>query len=232
MRHHDRQFRKVDRDVVDQHRVAVLEAHAAAAAHARADPAVPGVEQHGQPRRLDDLVERVDPRIVRLELLQRRVQLEAARSGGDEPLRLRERPRPAHRVDARERDEDVRVRRRRGEHVVVRHRGPSGQPFVDGEEHARHAPLAIVRRDRVERERHAGRAEVAPRGGGRVVRLALLGVRVDVDVDRAQRVDVEGGRHRRSSSWQEGCLTELFEGATFRSSGFPTPAWRCVCAER
>ena len=89
MRQDDRQRREVDRDVVDGHRVAVLEAHAAAAGHARADAAVARVEEDRQAGFGKDLVERVRDPVVGEELLQRRVQLEPADDPGiDEPPRL------------------------------------------------------------------------------------------------------------------------------------------------
>ena len=80
---------------------------------------------------------------------------------------------------------------RRGEDLVVGNGRASGEPLVDGEHHASHVSFAIVRRDGVERERNVRHAEVPPGGGGGLGRLSLGGVRVDVDVDRRQGVDVE-----------------------------------------
>ena len=56
------QRREVDGDIVDVHRVRVLEPDPAAAGHARADAAVAGVEQRRQPGLGDHLVERVGQR--------------------------------------------------------------------------------------------------------------------------------------------------------------------------
>ena len=70
MREHDLELRKVGRDVVEAHRVRVLEPEPAAAAHAGADAAVAGVEERGQARFRDHLVERVDAPVVGEERLE------------------------------------------------------------------------------------------------------------------------------------------------------------------
>ncbi len=99
-----------------------------------------------------------------------------------------------------------------GQHVVVWHDGTSGEALVDGEQDARHRALAVVRREFVQRERDAGLAEVAARGAGH----RLAGVRcmsVDVDVDRRQGVDGEGGGAHGAHdppAGAKGCLTERF----------------------
>ena len=49
MREHDLQLREVGGDVVEAHRVGVLEAEAASARDPGADAAVAGVEERGQP---------------------------------------------------------------------------------------------------------------------------------------------------------------------------------------
>ena len=142
VRHDDRHLRKVHGDVVDRHRVAVLQADAAAAGHAGADAAVPGVEEHRQPaprRRL------------------RRAGRPCDRSGknccsGGCSFRPRTRPADdqAPRLARRRRrracgsmlangDRDVGVRRGEvGDHVV-RELRPARQPLVHREDHARHA---------------------------------------------------------------------------------------------
>ena len=51
-----------ERDVVDEHQVGVLLAHAASARHPRADPGRAGVEQRDQPRLGDHLIQRVQER--------------------------------------------------------------------------------------------------------------------------------------------------------------------------
>ena len=131
------------------------------------------------------------------------MQLEPARPGAYQARRFVQRRRAARRVDARERDEHVGVRGGRGEHVVVRYGRAPREPLVDGEHGARHVALAVVRRDAAELERDAGVAEVAARGAGRGVRFALGGVRVDVNVDRRQRVDVESATHRPVLVWRK-----------------------------
>jgi hypothetical protein len=186
---------EVDGDVVDRHRVAVLEAHAAAAAHPRADPAVPGVEQHGQPRLGEHLVERIGEPVVRHELLERRVQLEPAHAAPrEEPPGFVHRGLAARRVEAHEGERDVGVRGGEVEHGVVRHLGPSAQALVDREHHAGHPARAVVRGERVPVGVGVG-LEVLP---GRLVGRAAAfgGVQVDVDVDRREPRDVEPGRGR------------------------------------
>ncbi len=121
------------------------------------------------------------------------MQLEPACAGCDQPLRLVERGGSASRIDARERDQHVGMRGRGSEHVAVGDDRPSGEVLVDGEDHACHAALAIVRGDVVQRQWNAGLAEVAPGGAGDLGFAGVRSVSVNVDVERRQGVDVEGG---------------------------------------
>ncbi len=131
MRHDDRHVRKIHSDVIDEHRVAVLQPDAAAAGHTGADAAVPGVEQHGQFCFGEDFVERVRHPIVWRKRLQRRVQLEAANAAArDETLRLAHALGAARRVDAGKRDRDVGVLGGKRRHLVVRDHRPSRQLLV------------------------------------------------------------------------------------------------------
>ena len=106
----DRHVREIHRHVVDEHRVAVLQPDAAAARHPRADPAVSGVKEHGQPRFREDFVERIRDAVVGRKLLEGRMKFEAANAA-----RLHQLARLAHAVgaargiDAREGDRDVRM---------------------------------------------------------------------------------------------------------------------------
>ena len=88
--------------------------------HAGADAAVAGVEEDRQLRLGEDFVERVGEAVVGKELLERRMQLQAAHAAGrDEPPGVGHAPAPARRIDADERDRDVGVLGREGEDVSL-----------------------------------------------------------------------------------------------------------------
>jgi len=70
------------RHVVDVHRIRVLQSHAPATGHAGADTAVPGVKGHREPRLGKNFVERISNMVVGVELLERRMQLEAVDCSG------------------------------------------------------------------------------------------------------------------------------------------------------
>ena len=107
------------------------------------------MKQHRQPGFGEDLVERVGEAVVGEELLDRRVQLEAANAAaGNQPPRLGDRGRAAVRIDADERHRDVGVVARERQDVVVGEVRPAGQPFVDGEDDAAHLSRAVVLRQR------------------------------------------------------------------------------------
>src|SRR5829696_4149300 len=74
----DLELGEVGRHIVDVDRVRVLEPDAAAPGKTRADPAVAGVKEGGQPSLGDHLVEGVGSPVVGEERLQVRVELEAA----------------------------------------------------------------------------------------------------------------------------------------------------------
>ena len=139
----------------------------------RADSRVAGVEERRQPRLLDHLVERVERAVVREEGLDVGVELEPAHAVvADQASGLVDGVRPV-RVDARERDEDVCVRRRDLGDLLVPDRGTPGDGLgVDGEHDGRHVALAVVGGDVLDRRR-AALAEVllsrprATRGGAR-----------------------------------------------------------------
>ena len=191
VREHDLERREVDRDVVDVDRIRVLEADAAAAGQARADARLPGVEERGQPRLLDHLVERVGHAVVREEALDVGVELEAAHPVvGDQAPRLVDAAPALVRVDARERDEHVGVRvGDRGDLLVGHARLPRERLRVDREDDGHHLPLAVVdapaRRRRPRRlaaeVAHGGLAQVV--GEGVAAGLRHLDVRVEVDRD-------------------------------------------------
>ena len=136
----DPQLREVDGDVVDEHRVRVLQPDAAAAGYAGPDPGLSGVEQRGHAELLDGVVQRVGHPVVRRETLDARVELETAYAvAGHQPARLAHPGPSLVRVDARERDEHVWVRRAAlGDLLVADPRMPGGVLGVDGEDHRRH----------------------------------------------------------------------------------------------
>src|SRR5690606_1598581 len=96
----------------------------------------------------DHLVERVRHLVVREELLELRVELEALYAVMlDQPARLARRVLAA-RIDARERNHHVRMLGRELRDLLVRYRLHAARALaVDREHDARHAPLAVVRGD-------------------------------------------------------------------------------------
>ena len=150
MRHDDRHVREIDRHIVDRHRMAVLQPDAAAASHPGSDSAVSGVKEHRQARFREDLVERIRDAIVGEELLQRRMQLQAANAAaGDEPPRLAHRFGASCRIEADERHRDIGVPGGEFDDGVVGDLRPSGQLLVDGEDDAADLPRAVVLGERV-----------------------------------------------------------------------------------
>src|SRR5215468_1930999 len=111
MRHDNRQVRKIHRHVVDRHRMAILQAEATSAGHAAPDAAVTGVKNYRQFRLCKDFVERISKRITRGKLLHGRMELQSAyRSFRKKALRLPQTMRSTVRIDARERNGDIRIR--------------------------------------------------------------------------------------------------------------------------
>src|SRR4029078_6208209 len=99
-----------DRAVLDVHRVRVLQPDPPTTGEPRADARVPRVEQRGQAGLLDRLADGGERGGVGEEALDVGVELEAAHGGvADQPAHLADGVR-AVRVDAREGNEDVRVR--------------------------------------------------------------------------------------------------------------------------
>ncbi len=68
---------EIHRDIIDQHRLAVFQAHAATAAHAGAHAGVSGVEDRGQAIFGDDFVDRIADAIGRVAVLGDAMELEA-----------------------------------------------------------------------------------------------------------------------------------------------------------
>src|ERR1700728_332717 len=82
----DRHAGKIDRNVVDEHRVGVFQLDACATRHARPDSGLAGVEQRRQSRFRNRLVQDIGAAIVREKALHRGMKLEAANAEvADEP---------------------------------------------------------------------------------------------------------------------------------------------------
>ena len=136
MRHDDRHPGKIHGDVVNQHRVAVLQTDAAAAGHARADAAVSRVKEDRQLRAGKHFVQRIRDAIVWRKTLKRRVEFQSANAARrDEPLRFADALGAARRIDAREGNRDVGVLGGKLRDLVVRHHRPSCELFVHRKHH-------------------------------------------------------------------------------------------------
>jgi hypothetical protein len=211
VRQNDWHVREVDRDIIDVHRVRVLEANPTAARQARAHAGVPGVEHCWQARLGDDCVQRVGHPVVGEERLQVRVELHPTGSLADEPASLHHRALAAVRVDADERDQHVAISGGDLEHLVVADGHLAGvRLVVDAEDDRRHPALAIVG-GHILRVRPAELGVKVPRGGvehrgrDRVRGVAARELRMSVDVYRDNLV--EGDVHdavstaSNSSAW-------------------------------
>jgi DNA-binding IclR family transcriptional regulator len=202
--HDDRQVGEVRCDVVEEHRVRVLQPHPAAAPHPRADAGLPGVEDGWDAGLLDGRVERVEAHVVRVERLRRGVELEPL----DAVLPHQPADRPqgdlvAPRVDAAEGDEDVGVGGGELGDLFAGDRRAAGRALgVDGEDDAADVLLAVVGSHGVDRrllrtaEQRRRRLLELPAGGVAAGVAAPLGD-VHVHVDRAPREEPLGGSGRR-----------------------------------
>ena len=198
MREHDRHVREVDRDIVHVERVRILEPDPAASPLAHPDPALAGVEEGGQPRLGDRLVEDIGMPVVRIERLHARVELEPL-----DPVALDQGPRgarpglPLPGIDARERDQHVGMRGSDLGDLLVRH-GYLSRPglAVDAEDDGCHLPLPVVRGDVLDGHR---RVDVGLEHLRRLESLRLRegiflprhgDLRVGVNIDRDEVGDV------------------------------------------
>ena len=131
----------------------------------------PGVEHDRQLVLGDHLVERVRHPVVGEEVLQARVELEAADVVlGDQPPRPLDALRPAVRVDRDERDQRVALARGELEDLLVGHRAAPADA-VDHEADGEHVALAVERRELGDGEQRVraehlgdGRAPASPPG--------------------------------------------------------------------
>jgi hypothetical protein len=180
---------------------------------ARARAGLAGVEERGQSRLLDDLVDRVDRAVVGHECLAARVELEAPGARLDLALRQLDRLGAARRVHGAEGNEDIRVVAGPFDDL---HGGGPGRVLgrvllVDRERHGRHLPLTVVSGQVIDGER--GRRGLEVRGHrGEVLIVLGVGLRrvdrpvhVSVHVDRDQIVDVHVVIVRRCTSTRHGC---------------------------
>jgi hypothetical protein len=125
--------------------VAVLQADTAAAPHAGADPAVPGVEEHRQLRFREHLIQGIRDAIVREELHDGRVQFQPSDLPGRyETARLGDSLLAALRVDAGKRNRDVGVLLRVGDDLVVGEPFHAAQRFVHRKDDERHVAGPVV----------------------------------------------------------------------------------------
>jgi hypothetical protein len=164
VRENDLEVGEVGGHVVEAHRVRVLEPQPAAAREARANAAVSRVEERRQPGLGDHLVQRIGSAVVREELLEVGMELEAPDAVVvDQAARSLDRVAPA-RVDARERDQHVGVRRGAVGDLLVRDRRDAAPGFpVDREHDCGYPPLTIVGGDIVHGRQLSGAPEVSRR---------------------------------------------------------------------
>ena len=146
MGHDDGEVGEVGGDVVeagDGPGVLELEPHAAGLARARSGE--PRVDQQGHAQRLAFFVERVETRVVGIEGLVDRVELQPPQPQlGDRALELFDGGRAFPRVHGREPDELFRVGAHDLGHIVVGVGGLAGGGLaVDGEDDAEDVPLAV-----------------------------------------------------------------------------------------
>jgi hypothetical protein len=191
MGQNDRHLREIDGDIIDRHRIAVFQTDPAATGQAGADSAVACVKEDREPRFGEHFIQRIRRAIVREELLQRRMKLEAVdAAGGDQASCFANGLRSARRIDAREGDRDVRMFGRKFGDGVVRDLRSSRQLLVHGEDDAPDAARSIILGQCLPVVGRATLAEVSPGAFIHGRQLACV-LEVDVDIDRDQAVDVE-----------------------------------------
>ena len=228
VREDDPQVREVHGDVVDQHRVRVLEPDAAAAGHAGADAGLSACGTGpGTPSSSIDLVQRVGHPVVRREALEAGMELEAAHAVLlDQPACLADGGPALPRVDARERDQHVRVRGAALGDLLVGDARVAGRVLgVHGEDDRGHVAFPVVGGDLADRRLPVGvrlkySAEALEQlGAQRAVAVAAdLGVGVDVDGDQSSDV------HRSGVIGASGSAGRPYV------SGAPSPAARSAMA--
>ena len=192
MSEHDLHVGEVDRHVVDQHRLAPLQAHAAAAGQPRAHARMAGVEDRRQLVCGDHLVDRVADGIGRMDVLHDAVEFEPPH-----PVILNEVARFARthlasaRIDRSERNDDVVVPGGvLGDFVVADAPGADAALAVDREQAERNLLLAIQADDLGNPGPLARRLEISGRRIEEPAHDRILGVvarhlGMHVDVDRA-----------------------------------------------
>jgi hypothetical protein len=216
VRDDDRQVGEVDGDIVEVQRVGVLQPDPTTAGQTRADPGLAAVEERGYAELLQHLVERVGSTVVGIERLDAGVELEAAHPELlDQPSGLGHSGLSFGGVDAGERKQHVGVAPGPLDHRLVGDPGVAQRRLrVDGEDHRRHLPLAVVVRELVERRRSAAldpevlvRAGPEVLGQGEVAAPVGLGVRVHVDGGECRDVEarcVRLGQRHASCGWSSG----------------------------
>jgi hypothetical protein len=132
---HDHQCRVIRGDVIDQHRVRVPQLDPPPAGQACSDAGLPGMEHDRQGQLGGRLIQRVAGWVVRHEILQRGVELEAPGPGGGQIAEAGDGRRAVVRVDGRERDQHVVVvsRRLRDDGFARQRRVPESRVGVHGD---------------------------------------------------------------------------------------------------
>ncbi len=158
--------------------------------HSGSNPAVAGMKDHGKLGRGHDFVKRVDGTVVRMKLLERRVQLEAANSTRiDQPLGLAHGFVATGWIHAGESHHDVAIRSRERHHFVIRNGRPSGKTLIHRENHAADLARAIVVGQIVPAVGNARVAKIlARRFVRRVTRRFRFKVHVRIDGDQLVKV--------------------------------------------
>ena len=219
MRENDLHVRKVDRDVVDEHRLAPFQPNTAAAAHAGAHARVARVKDRGQLVLRDHLVDRVGDAIGGIDVLHDAVEFEAAHAVPLDEIARLARAHPAlARVDRGERDHDVGVLRRVLRDLVIAHAlGADAALAVDRKETEGDLLRPVDLDDLRDLRPGPRRLEIARRrieeaAHDRVLGIVArdLGMHVHVDrmdvgeVDHERKSPAGSGRHRGAdlaASW-------------------------------
>src|SRR5262245_52048363 len=196
VRDDDLHLGKIDRNVVDVHRIGIFQADAPAPRHARADPGLAAVKERDRALRGDRLVEHIRAVVVGIEALGRGMELEPLDAEiAHQAARLLGAGATLGWIDRGERDHDIAVLVGDAGDLLVRVAAVTALLLaVDREDHAADLALAIIVGDRRRRELLALVAEIGPHrlALGALIRIERLARRmgVGVDVDRDQGIEI------------------------------------------
>jgi hypothetical protein len=193
----DVQIRELGGDIVDRHRVGVLQPDAGAPGHPRADAGCAGVKERDQTSLGDHVIEREERTVVGPERLDVGVEFETPCSSFDQLMGFADSQLALVRVDRRERDQNVRVGACCLKDLVAPQPPATHTRFVvDVEDDRREFALPVVVGDLLCARLRRAAAEVV-RGcvqelqRYRVLGLAGVSLCVDVDVDRDDAVEID-----------------------------------------